>query len=72
MNRNDEVDEMMHQSSMGLGEFENELFEIKTRHATTVAPLRDFIEQWLKKELIKITKPKSRNSYNSYATLATT
>jgi hypothetical protein len=32
INRNDEVDDMLHQSGMDMREFENELFEIKTRH----------------------------------------
>jgi hypothetical protein len=41
---------------MYLRKFENQLFEIKTKHEITVAPLREYIEEWLKKALIKITE----------------
>jgi hypothetical protein len=51
---------MLHQSGMDMREFENELFEIKTRHEIMVAPLREYIKEWLKKALIKITKPKNQ------------
>jgi hypothetical protein len=57
INRNDEVDDTYHQSNMDMREFEIKLFEIKTRHEITVAPLREYIEEWLKKALIKITEP---------------
>jgi hypothetical protein len=35
---------------------ENELFEIKTKHEIMVAPMREYIEEWLRKSLIKITE----------------
>jgi hypothetical protein len=45
---------------MDMREFENELFEIKTRHEIIVAPLKEYIEEWLRKSLIKITNPKNQ------------
>ena len=62
INRNDEVDDTFHQSSMEMREFENELFEIKTRHEIIVAPLREHIEEWLRKSLIKITEPENQEA----------
>jgi len=56
INRNDEVDDTLHQSNIDLREFENQLFEIKTKHEIIVAPLREYIEEWLKKALIRITE----------------
>ena len=32
------------------------MFEIKTKYEITVAPLREYIEEWLKKALIRITE----------------
>jgi hypothetical protein len=62
INRNDEVDDTLHQSELDLREFENQLFEIKTKHEITVAPLREYIEEWLKKALIKITEPENQET----------
>jgi hypothetical protein len=60
INRNDEVDDMLHQSEMDLMEFENQLFEIKMKHEIIVAPLREYIKEWLKKALIRITEPENQ------------
>jgi hypothetical protein len=46
INKNDDIEDMLHQLSIDLIEMENELFEIKTKH----------IEEWLTKTLVKITK----------------
>jgi len=53
---------MLHQSSMDLKEFERKLFEIITRHEITGSPLREYIEEWLKKALIKINEPKNQET----------
>jgi hypothetical protein len=42
--------------SIDLREMENELFEIKTKHEIMVSPMREYIEEWLTKALVKITK----------------
>ena len=48
---------------MYLREFENQLFEIKTKHEIVVAPLREYIEDWLKKALIRITKMENQETW---------
>jgi hypothetical protein len=57
------VDDTLHQSKMDLREFENQLFEIKTKHEITVAPLREYIEEWFKNALIKITEPENQEVF---------
>jgi len=47
---------MLHPSGMDLRELEKELFELKTRNEITVAPLREYIEELLRRTLIKIIK----------------
>jgi hypothetical protein len=38
------------------------LFETKIKHELTVAPMREYIEQWLKNDLVKITDPDSQEA----------
>jgi hypothetical protein len=45
INRNNEVDDTLHQSDMDMRELKNELFEIKTKHEIIVAPLREYIKE---------------------------
>jgi len=33
---------------------ENELFDKKTKQEIMIAPMRDYIEEWLRKDLVKI------------------
>jgi hypothetical protein len=47
---------------MDLREFENQLFEIKTKHEIIVSPLKEYVEEWLKKELIIITEPENQEA----------
>jgi hypothetical protein len=59
---NDEVDNTLNQSKIDLREFENQLFEIKTKQEIVVAPLREYIEDWLKNTLIRINEPKNQET----------
>jgi len=43
INRNDKVYDTLHELEMDLKEFENQLFEIKTKHEITVASLKGYI-----------------------------
>ena len=54
------MDDTLHQSELDPREFERQLFEIKTKHEIIVAPLRDYIEEWLKNALIEIIEPKNQ------------
>jgi hypothetical protein len=40
-NRNDEVENTLHQSNIYLRQSKNQWFEIKTKHEITMAPLRE-------------------------------
>jgi hypothetical protein len=42
--------------SLYLKELENELFETKMKHEIMVAPMKEYIKQWLRKSLVKITE----------------
>jgi hypothetical protein len=56
MNKNEDIEDTLHQLSLDLKELENELFETKTKHEIMVSPMREYIEQWLRKSLVKITE----------------
>jgi hypothetical protein len=57
VNKNDEVEDMLHQLSFDIRDIEKELFDAKIKHETTVSPMQEYIEVWLKKALIKIIEP---------------
>jgi hypothetical protein len=43
INRNNKVNDTLHQLGMDLRDMENELFEIRIKHEITVAPMREYI-----------------------------
>jgi hypothetical protein len=65
VNKNEDIEDTLHQLSLDLRELENELFETKTKHEITVDPMREYIEQWLKKALFKITEIDKQEVNNS-------
>jgi hypothetical protein len=62
INRNDEVDDTLHQSDLYMREFKIQLFEIKTKHEITMEPLRGYVEEWLNKALIEVTQPENQET----------
>ena len=60
INRNDEVENTLHQSELDLREFKRQLFDIKNKHEIIVAPLREHVEEWLKKALFEIIEPENQ------------
>jgi hypothetical protein len=42
---------------MDLREMDDEFFDIRTNHDIMTAPVRDYIEEWLRKYIIKIIEP---------------
>jgi hypothetical protein len=56
VNKNDDIEDTLHQLTMEFKDLENELFDIKVRQEIMVAPMREYIENWLKNALIKITE----------------
>jgi hypothetical protein len=53
-NKNEDIEDVLSQLSFDLRDLEGILFDIKIRHEINVAPMKDYIEEWLKKALIKI------------------
>jgi hypothetical protein len=55
-NRNEDIETTLQNISIDYREYENELFKIKVKQEVIVAPLRQYIEEWLKRAIIKITE----------------
>jgi hypothetical protein len=55
-NRNEDIETTLQKLSINFREIENELFNIKIKQEVIVAPLKEYIEEWLKRILTKITK----------------
>jgi hypothetical protein len=53
--RNKNIQEALHNLSIDLRFLESELFNIKIQHEMNVAPMRSYIEEWLKKIVDQIT-----------------
>jgi hypothetical protein len=48
VNKNKYIEDTLHQLSIEFRDLENSLFDIKVRKEIIVAPMRDYIENWLK------------------------
>jgi hypothetical protein len=57
VNKNEDIEDTLHQLSIDFRDLESTLFDIKVRQEITIAPMRDYIENWLKNPLTKITVP---------------
>jgi hypothetical protein len=49
VNKNDDIEDTLHQLSMDFKDLENSSFDIEVRQEISVAPIREYIENWLKK-----------------------
>ena len=54
MNKNEDIEDTLHQLSIEFRDLESTLFNIKVKQEIIVTPMRDYIENWLKQDLIKI------------------
>jgi hypothetical protein len=54
--KNQDIEEAIHGISHDLRDLEGELFNIKIRHEINVAPMKNYIEDWFKKTIDKLTK----------------
>jgi hypothetical protein len=54
--KNQDIEEEIHGISHDLRDLEGELFNIKIRHEINVAPMKNYIEDWFKKAIDKLTK----------------
>jgi hypothetical protein len=48
---NQDIEEALHGISLDLSDLEGELFNIKIRHEINMAPMKNYIEEWFKKEI---------------------
>ena len=55
-NKNEDIENILNFLSIDLRETEEELFNLKTKQEVIVAPLRDFIQEWLNNSIAKISK----------------
>ena len=55
-NKNEDIENILQNLSIDLREIEKELFNIKIKQEVIVAPLRDFIQEWLNASIAKISK----------------
>ena len=53
-NRNEDIETTLQNLSIDYREYENELFKIEFKQELIVSPLQQYIEEWLKRALIKI------------------
>jgi hypothetical protein len=53
--KNQDIEESIHVISHDLRDLEGELFNIKIRHEINVAPMKNYIEDWFKREHDKLT-----------------
>jgi hypothetical protein len=53
--KNQDIEEALHGISLDLRDLEGELFNIKIRHEINVAPMKNYIEEWFKKAIDKLT-----------------
>jgi hypothetical protein len=56
VNKNEDIEDTLHQLSFELRELEGTIFDIKVRQEINVVPMKEYIENWLKQALIKITE----------------
>jgi SOS response regulatory protein OraA/RecX len=54
--KNQYIEESIHGISHDLRDLEGELFNIKIRHKINVAAMKNYIEDWFKREIDKLTK----------------
>jgi hypothetical protein len=53
--KNQNIEEALQNISIDLRDLEGDLFNIKIRHEINVAPMRNYIEEWFKKVVDKLT-----------------
>jgi hypothetical protein len=56
VNKNEDIEDMLHQLSIGFRDLQRTLFDIKVRQEIIIVPMRDYIENCLNQALIKITE----------------
>jgi hypothetical protein len=52
--KNRDIEEALHGISIDLRDLEGDLFNIKIHHEINVEPMKNYIEEWFKKEIEKL------------------
>jgi hypothetical protein len=55
-NKNEDIENTLQNLSIDFREIEKELFDIKVKQEVIVAPLRDYIQEWLNNSIAKISE----------------
>jgi len=55
-NKNEDIETILQNLSIDHREFESELLNIKVKKEVTISPLREYIQEWLSKSIIKISE----------------
>jgi hypothetical protein len=53
--KNHDIEEALHGISLDLRDLEGELLNIKIHHEINLAPVKNYIEEWFKKAIEKLT-----------------
>jgi hypothetical protein len=53
--KNEDIEESLHEISLDLRDLKGELFKIKIRHEINMVPMKNYIEEWFKKAIKKLT-----------------
>jgi hypothetical protein len=56
VNKNEDIEDAIHQLSFDFKDMENELLDTKIKHEIGVPSMMEYIEKWLNNSLIKVTK----------------
>jgi hypothetical protein len=65
VNKNEDIEDTLHQLSFDFKDMENELFKTKTKQEIMVSPMWEYIEHWLKNALVKITETDQQEVINT-------
>jgi hypothetical protein len=71
VNKKENIKDTIHQVSIEYRDIQDKLFDIRVRKEVIVAPLRDYVEKWLKQALINITKENKENKVTNLTRIVT-
>jgi hypothetical protein len=71
VNKNEDQVDINYQLGFELKDIEDELFDLNINHELMVAPLQEYIEQWLYNALVRITDPESQETITTVRTTPT-
>jgi len=67
--KNQDIEESIHNIYHDLRDLEGELFNIKIRHEINIAPMKNYIEDWFKRENDKLTKEGQETTFETVSVI---